>query len=185
MTENSYRVAPAGFTPDQWEEFQENGILVLENVIPQEDVDRYVEAIDRVAASDPNYAPGKDFRQPHCVAADPVLSALIDHPRHVGYGYDLYGELLKLHRSDIFIRPRDYKDESMWHPDSPRPTPYAVFSTELPLRLCVGLWLTDLPHAGMGNFIYMPAVIETRNSTNTTLTRASPGKSPWWFRPEA
>lgn len=53
MTENTYRVAPPGFTPDQWEEFQEHGILVFENAIPQEDVKRYIEAIDRVAASDP------------------------------------------------------------------------------------------------------------------------------------
>lgn len=178
MTENSFRVAPPGFTPDQWEEFQENGILVFENAIPQEDVQRYIEAIDRVAASDPNYAPGKDFRQPHCVAADPVLSELIDHPRHVGYGYDLYGELLKLHRSDIFIRPRDYKDESMWHPDSPRPTPYAVFSTELPLRLCIGLWLTELPHAGMGNFIYMPGSHRNQEFEQYYTHDSVPGEVP-------
>ena len=38
MTENAYRVAPPGFTSDQWEEFQRSGILIFENAIPQEDV---------------------------------------------------------------------------------------------------------------------------------------------------
>ncbi len=34
-----------------------------------------------------------------------AFAALIDHPRHVGYAYDLFGELLKLHQSQFFIRP--------------------------------------------------------------------------------
>ena len=97
VTETSYQVAPPGFTPEQWEEFLERGMLVFRNALSQEEVHRYVEAIDRVCASDPNYRPGQDYRVTNAVTADPVLSELIDHPRHVGYGYDLYGELLKVH----------------------------------------------------------------------------------------
>ena len=51
MTENSYRVAPPGFTLEQWEEFMKNGMLVFENALSRDEVDRYIEAIDRVCAS--------------------------------------------------------------------------------------------------------------------------------------
>ena len=175
VTKPSYRVAPPGFTPEQWEEFLERGMLVVRNALSQEEVDRYVEAIDRVCASAPNYRPRKDYRVANAVTADPVLSELIDHPRHVGYGYDLYGELLKVQRSDVFVRPRN-TNRSTWHPDSPRPTPYATFSPVLPLRLCIGYWLTDLPRTGMANFIYLRAATRVRSSSTTTRTGASPAR---------
>ena len=155
MTKQSFRIAPPGFTLHQWEEFMEKGMLIFENAIPMNEVQKYVKAIDRVCTGDPSFDPSKDYRVSNAVAVDPVLSELIDHPRHVGYGYDLYGELLKVQRSDIFVRPRN-TDRSSWHPDSPRATPYAVFSPRLPMRLCIGYWLTDLPQKEMANFIYMP-----------------------------
>ena len=136
---------------------------------------RYVEAIDRICASDPNYRPGRDFRVTNAVTADPVLSELIDHPRHVGYGYDLYGELLKVQRSDVFVRPRN-TNRSTWHPDSPRPTPYATFSPVLPLRLCIGYWLTDLPRTGMANFIYMPGSHKSPEFEPYYTHRSVPGE---------
>ena len=91
MAESSYRVAPSGFTFEQWEEFMENGMLVFENALSRDEVERYVDAIDRVCASDPKFVSGQDYRLSHAVAADPVLSELIDHPRHLGFAYDLYG----------------------------------------------------------------------------------------------
>ena len=39
------------------------------------------------------------------VERDPVFANLIDNERHVGYAYDLFGELLKLHQSQFFLRP--------------------------------------------------------------------------------
>ena len=175
MTEPDYRVAPPGFTPEQWEEFLDRGMLVFRNALSQDEVDRYVEAIDRVCASDPNYRPGRDFRVTNAVTADPVLSELIDHPRHVGYGYDLYGELLKVQRSDVFVRPRN-TNRSTWHPDSPRPTPYATFSPVLPLRLCIGYWLTDLPRTGMANFIYLPGSHKSPEFEPYYTHRSVPGE---------
>ena len=177
MAESSYRVAPPGFTVEQWEEFMENGMLVFENALSRDEVERYVDAIDRVCASDPKFVSGQDYRLSHAVAADPVLSELIDHPRHLGFAHDLYGELLKVQRSDVFVRGRK-TDRSTWHPDSPRATPYAVFSPELPLRLCIGYWLTDLPHPGMANFIYMPGSHRTQEFEHYYTHESVPGEVP-------
>ncbi len=62
---SEFRVAPPGFTPEQWSTFLEDGIVIVEH--------------------------------------DPVLTDLIDHDRHIGYAYDIYGELLKIHQSQLLL----------------------------------------------------------------------------------
>tara|TARA_B100000700_G_scaffold303059_1_gene374145 strand:- start:209 stop:1102 length:894 start_codon:yes stop_codon:yes gene_type:complete len=153
-TEN-YRLAPHGFSEEQWDQFMEDGFLVIENALPDDEVDRYVEMIDRAAANDPKYDPNKHFGPNNIVERYPEFAELIDHDRHVGYMHDVYGELLKLHISQIFIRPHD-GSHNAWHPDGARAVPYGVFAPEMPIQIKVSYWLTDLPEAEMGNFVCMP-----------------------------
>ncbi|MEZ4863194.1 MAG: phytanoyl-CoA dioxygenase family protein [Caldilineaceae bacterium] len=155
MENGHYRVAPPGFTPAQWEEFMREGILIFEDALSAAEVDEYLAAVERVTTSHPNYRPGEYLGVQNFVELDPVLASLIDHPRHVGYVYDVYGEQLKLQLSELFLRTPGGK-HNKWHPDGARTLPYGVFSPELPLQIKVGYWLTDLPHAKMGNFVYMP-----------------------------
>ena len=155
MTDNGLRVAPRGFTDEQWREFQEQGLVRIENALSPDEIAHYLAAVDRVAAADPSYRPGQSLRKENAVELDPAIAELIDHDRHVGYVYDVFGEMLKLLRSDLRIRARG-TERNAWHPDSPRALPYQVFSPELPLRMSVGYWLTDLPAARMGNFVYVP-----------------------------
>ena len=151
----NYQTAPPGFTPAQWDDFMRKGYLVFEDAIAPEDVARYLEAMDRLAASDPKYDSGKFYGPQNIVERDPVFAELIDHPRHIGYCYDLYGELLKLQLSHAFVRPRD-SAHNKWHPDGARAVPYGVFCPELALQVKVGYWLTDLPAPRMGNLVVMP-----------------------------
>tara|TARA_A100001037_G_C15100963_1_gene613968 strand:- start:172 stop:1065 length:894 start_codon:yes stop_codon:yes gene_type:complete len=151
----TYRLAPPGFSEEQWDQFMEDGFLVIENALSDDEVDRYVEMIDRAAANDPKYDPSKHFGPNNIVERYPEFAELIDHDRHVGYMHDVYGELLKLHISQIFMRPRD-GSHNMWHPDGARAVPYGVFAPEMPMQIKVSYWLTDLPEAEMGNFVCMP-----------------------------
>ncbi|MBV9469643.1 MAG: phytanoyl-CoA dioxygenase family protein [Abitibacteriaceae bacterium] len=155
MSENGYRVAPPGFTPTQREFFDREGYLVLEDALSEEEVGRYLEAIDRCIADDPKFAPDKFYARENIVELDRVFTALIDHPRHVGFVYDFYGELLKLHISQFFIRPHG-GTYNLWHPDGARAVPYGVFAPHLPLQIKIGLWLTDLPQPKMGNIVIRP-----------------------------
>ena len=107
MSEQKYRVAPPGFTRDQWDEFQENGMLVVEDALTDEECDRYIEMIDVAAARSEKYDPAKFFGPNNIVERYPEFAELIDHPRHIGFMHDVYGELLKLHISQFFLRPRD------------------------------------------------------------------------------
>src|SRR5688500_3082980 len=133
--------APPGFTREQWEFFMREGYLMLEDAIPDEDVQRYIDATDRIAAEHQRLNPGKAYTPWNGIAhLDPVFTELIDHPRHVGFAYDVYGELLKLHNSQAFIRPRG-KSGTKWHNDGARAVPYSVYVPTLPMQVKVAYWL--------------------------------------------
>ena len=154
--ENNYRVAPLGFTTEQWQTFNEDGIIFIEDALSEDEIDAYIDAIDRVAAKHPKYTKGGYLGLENIVERDAVFTGLIDHRRHVGFAYDLFGELLKLHQSQFFLRPPGGKQYNQWHPDGARALPYGVFSPKLPLQIKIGYWLTDLPREKMGNLVVLP-----------------------------
>jgi Phytanoyl-CoA dioxygenase (PhyH) len=147
--------APPGFTEATWKRFERDGFLIVENAIGAADIERYVAAADRVAAG-LRHEPGSAFTPWRGVAhLDPVFAELIDHRRHVGYAWDVYGDQLKLHNSQAFIRPPGPSDTA-WHRDGPRVVPYRLYAPRLPLQLKVAYWLTDLPRPEMGNLVVLP-----------------------------
>lgn len=150
-----YRIAPPGFTPEERTFFEREGYLILPNRLTDAEIDRYIGAIDRHTRDHPKYNPEAFFARENIVELDPIFAELIDHPRHVGYVYDYYGELLKLHLSQFFLRPKGGW-HNQWHPDGARAVPYQVFSPDLPCQIKVSYWLTDVPEPGMGNIVMMP-----------------------------
>src|SRR5262249_45243517 len=114
---------PPGFTPDQWREFGDRGLPVVENAFDTRGGGQWQEAILRVqrsAATNPDgFFPLRNF-----VEADPAFACLIDHPAYVGFVYDLYGEMLKLQLSELFVRaPGSGARPERWHIDGPRVLP--------------------------------------------------------------
>lgn len=156
MDAATYRIAPPGFTEAQWDVFNRDGILFVEDAIAPDAVREYAEAIERVCADSPQYVEGETFGRENIVERDPAFARMIDHERHVGYAYDLFGELLKLHQSQFFIRPPGGQRYNIWHPDGARAVPYGVFCDKLPLQIKIGYWLTDLPEEKMGNLVVLP-----------------------------
>ncbi|MDA1191508.1 MAG: phytanoyl-CoA dioxygenase family protein [Candidatus Poribacteria bacterium] len=175
MSSTQYRIAPPGFTTDQWDEFMEEGFLTFEDALSPDDVQFYLDAIDEMASADSRYEDGKHYGPGNVVERHKAFADLIDHPRHVGYAYDIYGELLKLHISQVFIRPKG-GPHNIWHPDGARSVPYGVFAPELPLQLKVGYWLTDVPRPKMGNFVYMPGSHFTHYMDGYDTHRSLPGE---------
>ena len=156
MSQTPYRVAPPGFMEEQWQTFEEEGIVVIEDALTNDEVRQYIEAIDRVATTLPEDRENAYCNPENIVEFDPVFTGLIDHPRHIGFAYDLYGELLKLHQSQFFLRPPGGNEYNSWHPDPPPALPYGTFSPALPLQIKIGYWLTDLPRQKMGNLVVLP-----------------------------
>ena len=175
-TDQKYRIAPPGFTQEQWKTFNEDGIIFIEDAISDEDIDIYKDAIDRVASKNPKYTQGGYLGMENIVERDLVFTGLIDHDRHVGYAYDLFGELLKLHQSQFFLRPPGGKQYNQWHPDGARALPYGVFSPNLPLQIKIGYWLTDLPHERMGNLVVLPGSHRQQYMNGYDTHKSLPGE---------
>lgn len=146
LTVSSVRPAPAGFTEQTWDSFWRDGFLVIEDALTPDQVQTL-----RAAVNDCG-----DSQAWNVVERDRRLAELIDHPSHIGYVHDVYGEMLKLLRSEFFRREPGVEIRNKWHFDGPRSTPFSVFSPDVPLRIKVGYWLTPLPHEEMGNLVYVP-----------------------------
>jgi hypothetical protein len=146
--------APPGFAAEQRAQFDRDGYLLVEGAIAPDDVAAYLETIERVMPT-PEGGHRERTLEQNVVERDLVLAELIDHPRHVGLVYDLFGEQLMLHQSEIFIRPGPCGPGNKWHPDGPRLVPYGVF-TDRPLQVKVSYWLTDAPRPGMANLVIRP-----------------------------
>lgn len=104
--DTAFRLAPAGFTPEQREQFDRDGFLVIEDAISPDEVQRYIDAIDRKAAADPTFKPDAYFAPQNIVERDRVFAELIDHERHLGFVYEFYGELTKRQQSLFLLRPK-------------------------------------------------------------------------------
>ena len=113
MSEQNYRVAPQGFSREQWDAFQKEGMLVIDDALTDAECDRYIEMIDAAAARSEKYDPANFFGPNNIVELYPEFAELIDHPRHIGFMYDVYGELLKLHISQFFLRPPGYEPQQV------------------------------------------------------------------------
>ena len=72
-----YITAPPGFTAEQWETFEQDGIIFLEDALSPAEVTRYSDALDRIAAADDRFDPGETFGRENVVELDPALAELI------------------------------------------------------------------------------------------------------------
>lgn len=149
------RPAPPGFTKDQWATFERDGILVIPDAINPLATDSYLDAARRYLDADGSFDPRHTWKIRDLIRRDSLFEELIDHPRHIGFAYDLYGDQTRLAQADMFARPKG-SVINHWHVDGPRALPYRVFSPVLPLKLRIGYWLTDVPHGDMGNLVYLP-----------------------------
>jgi hypothetical protein len=150
------RLSPPGFTVDQCRIFEDEGILVLDHVFKDEEVEGWRAAVERLQKAN-DVPSGRFFTLRNFIERDPVFAGLIDNAAYVGLAYDLYGEMLKLQLSELFIRPsgEDAREER-WHIDGPRLVPYSVFTGDAPMQIKVGIWLTDVDRHDMGNLVFVP-----------------------------
>jgi hypothetical protein len=155
VSDRAGRRAPAGFTAEQWAAFDRDGFLVVEDAFSDAELAAWTDAVLRLRRERAGAA--GFFTLQNFVEVDPSFASLIDHPAYVGLAYDLYGELLKLQLSELFVRsPGDGARPERWHIDGPRTTPYAAFTGDAPMQVKFGVWLTDVAEHDMGNLAFVP-----------------------------
>lgn len=170
-------VAPPGFGAEQWAEFDRDGYVVLPDRFDDDVADALLDAAHEVAGADPKYDDGRYYGAEPIVERHAAFADLIAHERHVGYAYDLYGEQLRLHTSQLFLRPPGGA-VSEWHFDGARLVPYRAYSPALPLTIKIGYWLTDVTDAGMGSLVVIPGSHRWDTMDAYTSHESVPGEVP-------
>ncbi|PHM50723.1 phytanoyl-CoA dioxygenase family protein [Xenorhabdus miraniensis] len=148
-------IAPEGFSIEQWNAFKKNGFLIIKNALNSYDIEKYKNEIIKSCSFESQIDDNNSHMDRNIVENNSVFEELIDNKNHIGFIYDIYGEMIKLLLSQFFVRPPNGTSRNNWHIDGPRNLPFNVFSS-LPLRVKVGYWLTDIPRINMGNLIYIP-----------------------------
>ena len=64
---SNYQLAPPGFTPEQWAIFERDGIIFLEDALSPDEIQRYTDAIERVAHADPKFRADETFARQNIV----------------------------------------------------------------------------------------------------------------------
>jgi Phytanoyl-CoA dioxygenase (PhyH) len=176
VASNALRRAPPGFAAKQWRKFDDEGILVIEDIFTDAEIGIWRAAVERVQNAQ-NIASAKFFTLRNFVEHDPAFTSLIDNAAYVGLVYDLYGEMLKLQLSELFVRPREEEArEERWHIDGPRLLPYSVFTADAPMQVKVGIWLTDVDHPDMGNLVFVPGSHRQQYLPNYSTHEAADGE---------
>lgn len=149
------------FDAISWKHFLKKGILHIRGAVPPANVARLKKDLHQRFVEEDLASSGG--RLTNSILISPKLADLIDHPSYIQYMYQVYGDSLKLLSSISFIRPQlqNSKNINDWHFDGPRRIPFNHFSPVLPLRMKVGVWLTDVLKPEHGAFTYIPGSHKT------------------------
>ena len=133
--------------------WNERGYLLLEQVIPRDDADRFLAAADEVIAARgaavPRKLGGGSYTIIHAVEHTAGLDELMDHPGTFPIILDLMGPYLQLMGTQIYVRPPGEHSGFNWHTDAgPSLQRIRVTDDSPPLNFKVQFFLTDHPRRG-------------------------------------
>jgi ectoine hydroxylase len=149
-------------TPQQREEFERNGYLVIHGALSATEVELYARELDRVyqaeqAAS--RIAPGTAMHKLSAVASAPAMAGLIDHPNTFPLVWSMLGWNIHIYHSHLDVHPpirapKPYRFE--WHQDGGRQNREIETDPRPRLSVKVAYWLSDVSAPGRGNFKVVP-----------------------------
>ena len=95
-------------TPQQEKDFEVLGYIILENFLPQEELDRLLSAVDEIAAKvrrTKGIGPDEPFSIRNALAHHDAFLDLIDHPRMLPLVVDAIGWNIQIRTSHLDYRP--------------------------------------------------------------------------------
>lgn len=147
---------PIGFKKHEWDEFARNGFFIKKSCVDEKLINEIIHAVDERYNTDSNASKSINLR--NFILDHDAFSTLIDHKSYIAYLYDVYGDSLCLLMSNLIVRqPRQaYNERNSWHFDGPRINPFKAYAPKVPLRIKVGIALTDCQAPNSGNLIVIP-----------------------------
>jgi ectoine hydroxylase-related dioxygenase (phytanoyl-CoA dioxygenase family) len=161
----STRTAPntgLAMTTEQRATFERDGYLVVPGVLTEEEIARYVSAIDRVYDREARADQLRPDGSMHLLSAAtgcPPLAGLVDHPQVFGLVWSILGWNIHVYHSHIDVHPKvtarkPYRFE--WHQDGGRQNRELETDPRPRMSVKLAFWLSDVSQPGRGNFKVVP-----------------------------
>src|SRR5687768_6979491 len=103
-------------TPEQWDQWETDGYLIIKNILSPDEVARLEAAIDRLDFE--SQAQGRDpnayLSVSGAINRDDAFLDLIDHQGHLGLIMDLMGAHIQLIACQMMVRPYKAEPGSYW-----------------------------------------------------------------------
>lgn len=141
-------------------QFNEQGYLVLKNVLTKDKVDALNKAIDEVIAEEPETLAYNIYNS---VERHPEIASLIDEPTILPLMVNLLGYNIQLHISHLTVRkpnPNDLKATTAsyinWHQDGPSPSFPSIHGLTSTYYIKACYILSDMSEPNRGNTKIIP-----------------------------
>jgi ectoine hydroxylase len=149
-------------TPEQREQFDQQGFLRLPGILAPDEVAHYAAALDRVyerAAAAGELGPDGALHRLSAVTACPELAALIDDPRVFPLVWSLLGWNLHIYHSHLDVHPQVGTSKPFWwhwHQDGGRQNRELETDPRPRMSVKLAFWLSDVSEPGRGNLTVVP-----------------------------
>ncbi|WP_409344971.1 phytanoyl-CoA dioxygenase family protein [Paenibacillus sp. MBLB4367] len=146
--------------PSLARQFEQDGYLLLQNMLSDVKVKELNTAIDRIVAEEPE---ALAYNVYNSVERDPSILSLIDHPQLLPLMVNLMGYNIQLHISHLTVRkpnPDDVKTATSsfinWHQDGPHPQFPKIGGLTATYYIKICFILSDMSEPNRGNTKIIP-----------------------------
>ena len=152
-------------TADEREEFEQNGFLIVEDVLPSQLVDDLTVIVDRLDAehrAKEELGPHERLHMRNFVGKDEIFLQLLDWPKTFPKVWGILGWHIQLYLSHMDVTPPLAPDAERekkrlgWHQDSGRLNQDLETNPRPRISVKVAYFLTDTTEVGRGNFYVTP-----------------------------
>ncbi len=181
----SYDEAPTtAMTPQQREQFEQDGYLIIRGALSEPEVEYYTAAIDRVYGEQQAAGAVKPAGSMHVLSAAANCKeavGLIDHPSTFPLVWSMIGWNVHIYHSHLDVHPNipvkaPYRFE--WHQDGGRQNRELEGNPRERMSVKLAFWLSDVSEPGRGNFKIIPG------SHKTNWIDGPPRRDVEWPEPE-
>jgi ectoine hydroxylase-related dioxygenase (phytanoyl-CoA dioxygenase family) len=148
-------------TPQQREDFQRDGFIVVRDVLNAEQIAHFIEIVDSLAHEERGDDESQTVEIRNAIARHDGLLPLLDWQATFPLIAEIMGWNIQLTTSHVFVRPPTPKENQQfkaigWHCDGASPQ-FPVIAGQLPRMYAkVGFFLTDLSQPDSGNLRVVP-----------------------------
>jgi ectoine hydroxylase len=181
----SYDEAPTtAMTPQQREQFEQDGYLIIRGALSEPEVEYYTAAIDRVYGEQQAAGAVKPGGSMHVLSAAANCKeavGLIDHPSTFPLVWSMIGWNVHIYHSHLDVHPHipvkaPFRFE--WHQDGGRQNRELEGDPRERMSVKLAFWLSDVSEQGRGNFKIIPG------SHKTNWIQGPPRRDVEWPEPE-